>query len=192
MTTEIAALAAENKELLERLVRDFADEPIDGRRNGTSVGELANAHLHEVRMLGIGRPAPELVSVDLTGKPVRLVDLTGRVVVLDVWATWCGPCVAMIPQHRKLTKKYSEKPFTLVSINADENRDTLTKFMKKNPMPWTHWYNGSDGNIIAELNVSSHTRVFVLDEKGIIRFKDLRGKLLDAAVATLLEELKED
>lgn len=190
--TEIAPLAAESEKLLVHLVRDFADVPIDGRRNGTSVGQLANAHLHEVRKLGIGQPAPELVSVDLAGKPVRLVDLRGRVVVLDVWATWCGPCAAKIPQHRNLMKKHSGKPFTLVSINADENRDDLTEFMKKNPMPWTHWYNGSDGDIIAELNVWSYPRVFVLDGKGIIRFKDLRGKLLDDAVETLLEEPKED
>ena len=59
-------------------------------------------------------------------------------------------------------------------------------------MQWTHWYNGSDGNIIAELNVWSYPRVFVLDAKGIIRFKDLRGKLLDDAVETLLEELNAD
>ena len=192
VTTEIAPLSEASEELLGNLVRDFADVPIDGRRNGTKVGELANAHLHEVRKLGIGNPAPELVSVDLNGNPVRLVDLRGRVVVLDVWATWCGPCIAMIPQHRQLTKKLRGKPFTLVSINADENRDDLTDFIKNNPMPWTHWYNGSDGNIIAELNVWSYPRVFVLDAKGIIRFKDLRGKLLDDAVETLLEELNAD
>lgn len=190
VTTDIDQVTKESEKLLEQVVRDFADVAIEGRRNGKTLGDLAKGHLYESRQLAIGKAAPELKSVDLDNNPVRLADLKGRVVVLDVWATWCGPCRAMIPHQRQLVKRLNGRPFTLVSISVDEKRETLTEFLKKEPMPWTHWYNGPDGNIIAELNVWSYPRIYVLDAKGVIRYKDVRGKVLEQAVDALLKEVE--
>jgi thiol-disulfide isomerase/thioredoxin len=190
-TADTGQLTKEIEELLEQVVRDFADVPIEDRRNGKTLGELAKRHLTEIRHLAIGMPAPELTSVDLEGKPVRLADLKGKVVVLDVWATWCGPCRAMIPQERELVKRLGGKPFALVGISVDEKRETLAEFLKKEPMPWTHWYEGPDGKIIADLNVCSYPTIYVLDAKGVIRYKDVRGKFLDQSVDALLKEMEE-
>jgi thiol-disulfide isomerase/thioredoxin len=190
VTTDIDQVTKESEKLLEQVVSDFADVPVDGRRNGKTLGELAKGHLYEIRHLAIGKPAPELLSVDLDGKAVRLANMKGRVVVLDVWATWCGPCRAMIPHQRELVKRLNEKPFTLVSVSVDEKRETLTEFLKKEPMPWTHWYDGPEGRIIADLNVCSYPTIYVLDAKGVIRYKDVRGKLLDQAVDALLKEME--
>lgn len=190
VTTDIDKVTKEGEKVLEQVVRDFADVPIEDRRNGKTLGELAKGHLHEIRHLAIGKSAPELKSVDLDCKPVRLADLKGRVVVLDVWATWCGPCRAMIPHERGLVKRLDGKPFTLVSISVDEKPEIVTKLLKKEPMPWTHWFNGPDGRIIAELNVWSYPTIYVLDAKGVIRYKDVRGKLLDQAVDALLKEIE--
>jgi thiol-disulfide isomerase/thioredoxin len=190
VTTDIDKVTKESEKVLEQVVRDFADVPIEDRRNGKTLGELAKGHLHEIRHLAIGKPAPELKSVDLDRKPVRLADLKGRVVVLDVWATWCVPCQAMIPHQRGLVKRLDGKPFTLVSISVDEKPEIVTKFLKKEPMPWTHWFNGPDGRIIGELNVWSYPTIYVLDAKGVIRYKDVRGKLLDQAVDALLKEIE--
>jgi hypothetical protein len=88
VTTDLGKLTKETENLLEQVVRDFADVPIEDRRNGKTLGELAKGHLREIRHLAIGMPAPELKSVDLDGKPVQLADLKGKVVVLDVWAVW--------------------------------------------------------------------------------------------------------
>ena len=63
--------------------------------------------------------------------------------------------------------------------------------MKKEPMPWTHWHEGPDGKIIADLNVVSYPTIYVLDAKGVIRHKDVRGKFLDQAVDALLKEMAE-
>jgi hypothetical protein len=135
ITTDIEQVTKESEKLLEQVERDFADVPIAGRRNGRTLGELAKGHLHEIRDLAVGKPAPALKSIALDGKPVRLADLKGRVVVLDVWATWCGPCREMIPHQRELVKRLEEKPFTLVSISVDEKRETVAEFLKKEPMP---------------------------------------------------------
>jgi len=191
VTTDLGQLRKETESLLEQVVRDFADVPIEDRRNGKTLGELAKGHLREIRHLAIGMPAPELKSVDLDGKPVQLADLKRKVVVLDVWAVWCGPCRAMIPHQRELVKRLDGKPFALVSISVDEKRATLAEFLKKEPMPWTHWYEGPGGKIIADLNVRSYPTIYVLDATGVIRHKDLRGKFLDQAVDALLKEIEE-
>ena len=81
--------------------------------------------------------------------------------------------------------------YLLLKFVAGEKPDTVTEFLKKVPMPWTHWFNGPDGKIIAELNVWSYPTIYVLDAKGVIRYKDVRGKLLDQAVDALLKEIDE-
>jgi thiol-disulfide isomerase/thioredoxin len=95
--------------------------------------------------LSIGKDAPEIVTQDINGKKVKLSDLKGKVVVLDIWATWCQPCRAMIPHQRELVGKLKSKPFILVSISVDHDKETLKRFLEKEPMPWTHWWNGPEG-----------------------------------------------
>jgi len=190
VTADINQEIKEDEKLWERIARDFADLHNPESRKGRTMGADAKGHLHEIRDLGIGKTAPALTSVDLNGKPVRLGDLRGRVVVLDVWATWCGPCCAMIPHERELVKRLAGRPFELVSISVDEDRQTVIRFLEKEPMPWTHWFNGPDGLVIEELNVWSFPTIYVLDETGVIRYKDVRGEQLDRAIDKLLSTIE--
>lgn len=186
---DLPRLEREAEELFERLAKDYADVPVQ-RHTGKTIGAAAKAHLYEMRHLGIGKPLPELKSVDLAGRAVSIADLKGRVVVIDVWATWCGACHQMLPGQRALVKRLEGKPFTLVSVSADEKAEQVTEFLKATPMPWVHWFDGPDGRIQQVLNVTSYPTVYVIDAKGVIRHKDIRGKRLDAAVEALVAEIE--
>jgi thiol-disulfide isomerase/thioredoxin len=137
----------------------------------------------------IGKPAPELVTHDIDGKEAKLSDLKGKVVVLDIWATWCPPCRAMIPHEREMVERLKAKPFALVSISADEKKETLKEFLSKEKMPWTHWWNGSQGGVIEDWNVQYFPTIYVIDADGVVRHKDLRDEKLESAVNELLEHV---
>jgi thiol-disulfide isomerase/thioredoxin len=144
-----------------------------------------------VKVLFIGKKAPEAVSQNLDGKKVKLSSLKGKVVVLHFWTTLSGPCVAMIPHERDLVKRLKGKPFVLVSISADARKETLANFLEDNAMPWTHWWNGgAKGGLVEDWEVTQFPTIYVLDAKGVIRYKDVRGKAMDRAVLALLKETK--
>ena len=138
--------------------------------------------------LSIGCPSPELKIQALDGSEAKLSALKGNVVVLDIWATWCGPCRAMIPHEREMVERLRDKPFALVSISVDEKKETLTEFLAKEQMPWTHWWNGAEVGIITAWDVRYYPTIYVLDAKGVIRYKDLRDDELEKAVNVLLAE----
>jgi thiol-disulfide isomerase/thioredoxin len=153
----------------------------------------AEANLTAIRKFSIGKTAPDAQSTDLDGKAVKLSDYKGKVVVLDFWATWCGPCRGMIPHEREMVKKNAGKPFVFVSVSADDKKETLKEFIEKEPMPWVHWWSGAEGGVVREWNIQAYPTIFVIDAKGVIRGKIVGGgddneKRLDALVEKLVRE----
>lgn len=173
------------EDLLDKVVKDFGDV----KSGPNLLKDQASKVLFEIRNLTIGKTAPEVISKDLDDKEAKLSSLRGKVVVLDIWATWCGPCRAMIPHEREMVEKLKDKPFALVSISADEKKETLVEFLKKEKMPWTHWWEGKrKGGILTEWNVEFFPTIYVLDAKGVIRHKNIRGEQLEKAVEELIKE----
>lgn len=178
--------AAMGKEFVEKLMAN-ADE------NKKEAAQLANRVRVEysdvLPDLSIGQPVPEVISNDVSGQKVKLSDLRGKVVVLDIWTTWCGPCRAMVPHEREMVNRLKDEPFVLVSISADEEKEALTECLAEENMPWTHWWNGDTGGIVEDWDIHGFPAIYVLDSKGVIRYKDLRGQELEGAVHELLKEL---
>jgi thiol-disulfide isomerase/thioredoxin len=142
----------------------------------------------------VNSPAPETVSQDLDGKEVKLSDLKGKVVVLDFWATWCGPCRNMIPHTAKLHEKMKGKPLVIVSVSSDSQKEALTNFLKTTKMPWTHWWDGQR-KLSALYGISGIPTVYVVDHKGIIRHHQVgfggNSHDLDTMVEKLVKEAED-
>jgi thiol-disulfide isomerase/thioredoxin len=179
--------AREAEKYFARVEAEFADVPAG--RKGT-LGEMARGSLFELRHLQVGMKAPPAESKDLKGEKTSLADHKGKVVVLDIWATWCGPCKAMIPHERDMVKKFEGKPFALISISADEDKKELEDFLAKEPMPWVHWWEGAEAPLLKQWNVRFFPTIYVIDAKGVIRHKQVRGEELEKAVEKLLAEAK--
>jgi thiol-disulfide isomerase/thioredoxin len=160
-TNDLAA-SQEAEKLLEQLVAQSEGMPVRGKA-------MAEDNLKDIRVFGVGKPAPAAESKDLDDKAVSLADLKGKVVVLDFWATWCGPCKGMIPHERELVKKHAGKPFVFVSISADEKAEKVKDFVAKEPMPWTHWFSGPMGEPVKGWNIHGFPTLYIIDTKGVIR-----------------------
>jgi peroxiredoxin len=173
--------------LLEQVAKDYGDVPTRSDRG--TLGADARALLFRMRNLVVGKKAPDFVCSDVTGRPVRLSELKGRVVVLDFWYTGCDPCRRMFPHLRELTERMAGKPFSLIGISADEDRSVWAAFLKKERLPWSQWYSGP-GGVVSTWDVFSFPTLYVVDSKGVLRFLNPRGEALEKAVDALLTEIE--
>jgi thiol-disulfide isomerase/thioredoxin len=169
--------------------RHFPNPPPAGQDQ--TVAELALRELNKLRHLSVGQPALEIDGQDAEGDRFKLSDYRGKVVVLTFSGNWCGPCRGMYPEERKLVERLRGEPFALLSVNTDEDRQTLRKSIKEGEITWRCWWDGgTDGPIRKSWGIDSFPTVLVLDKEGVIRFKGVRGERLDKAVEALLKPAK--
>src|SRR6516164_15278 len=101
----------------------------------------------------------------------------------------------MYPHERSLVKRLLGKPFVLLGINSDTDKDELKKVMEKESITWRSWWNGpkgTSGPLSKKWNVHGWPTIYLLDSKGVIRYKNVRGEQMDEAVDKLLKELGVD
>jgi thiol-disulfide isomerase/thioredoxin len=178
---ETAKLSKEAEDLYESILKNYKDvKDIIG---------AAESELFVIRNLSIGKVAPDIEGVDSDGKAFKLSDYKGRVVVLDFWATWCSPCMALVPHEITLCKRLEGKPFAMVGVDFDATREELKKAEKENGITWRSFHDGRQGPIGDKWRIQAIPAIYVLDAKGVIRFKDVRKEKLDDAVDFLLKEM---
>lgn len=155
-----------------------------------TLADVAAANLDEMRSMNEGQAAPEIDGKDLDGRPMKLSDFRGKVVVLVFWGSWCGPCMREVPHERQLSEKFRDRPFTVLGVNCREKAEVAKATVEREKMTWPQWYDGEDdgGPIVEKYHVRGYPSLFLIDAKGVIRRTNVAGEDLDKAIEGLLKE----
>lgn len=137
-------------------------------------GDRASGESAETRRVAIGAPAPAYATVALNGDSVSLAGLRGKVVVLNIWATWCRPCRTEIPELQALHERFAERGLELVGVSVDNSgsEEDIKTFMQEFRMTFPVWKDPDERVSTRFLTVGVPT-TFLIDREGVLRFKHI-------------------
>jgi thiol-disulfide isomerase/thioredoxin len=140
----------------------------------------------------IGNLAPDFTAPRLNGGPFKLSDTRGKLVLLDFWATWCGPCRAEMPALKDIQKTFGADPrFLLVGVSCDEAAEAPAKYTKENSLVWTQVHGGKMLEGVAETYlIRAIPATFLIAPDGRVLAMNLRGPALKEAVRNALNDQK--
>ena len=175
------------------LVKELKTDYPDTKAGKNADAILANIQQQEAAKkiqseLVAGAKFPEFDEKDLEGKPLSPSRLKGKVVLIDFWATWCGPCVMELPNVLKTYEKHHEKGFEIIGVSLDQDQERLKNFLKQKNVTWQQYFDGKgwENKLAQKYGIQSIPATFLLDGEGKIIGRDLRGEALEQAVAKAL------
>lgn len=137
----------------------------------------------------VGKPAPDFTLPTPDNKSVSLSSLKGKYVLVDFWASWCGPCRKENPNVVKAYNQFKDKNFTILGVSLDEDKGAWQAAIAKDKLTWTHVSDlkGWQSTAAALYNVQSIPANFLLDKDGKIIAKNLRGEDLVTTLSSLIQ-----
>jgi len=178
----MSVLTRSEGEAARKLAAELRENPNTPER----VRQSAAGQLKKIEALG--KPlALKFTAVD--GREVDVAKMSGKVVLIDFWATWCGPCVAELPKVKAAYERLHPKGFEIVGLSFDQKKEALTAFVEKEHMTWPQFFDGKgwQNQFGVEFGINAIPAMWLVDKKGVLRDLNARGDL-EAKVEKLLAE----
>jgi thiol-disulfide isomerase/thioredoxin len=168
------------------ILSKFSD--VNSQLTEVTKGNLDN--LATERKLAVGGEPVAFNVTSIDGKTLSPAAYKGKVLLIDFWATWCGPCVAEMPNVKDIYAKFHPQGFEIVGISLDQSRDRLDQYIKSNQIAWPQYFDGKwwNNDVAVRYGIKSIPTTILVDKTGKIRYKSVRGKQLENAVQQLLAE----
>jgi thiol-disulfide isomerase/thioredoxin len=190
-----SALFADGRVLAYLMQDDAAKERfqqfVDLKTDDTPERRRALRYLSEPA-LARARMAPPFEVTTVDGKKVSLDDLQGQVVLIDFWATWCGPCREAMPHIRNIAKEHAEDPLVVLSVSVDKDEKAWSDFIAANKMTWPQYFNGGFGGLAKLYEVSAIPNTFTIDADGVLQAEHVGDAGIDGKIRKLVARAKEE
>ena len=135
---------------------------------------------HSFTALKPAKPASDFTLPDLDGKPVKLSDYRGKVVLVNFWATWCPPCRREMPSMERLAQRLKEQPFVILAVNQQEEADQVFAFTGQlDPAPTFPILFDHDSRVSHAWNVLGLPASFIVDKQGRVVYRAMGGREFD-------------
>jgi len=142
--------------------------------------------------LARARMAPPFAVDTLTGEHLSMDDLTGKVVLIDFWATWCGPCREALPHMLQIAKKFQGQPLVVLSVSLDSDEKKWKDFIAKNQMNWMHYRDGGFTGPVATLfGVKAIPQTFTVDADGVVQDQHIGDASIEGKLKKLVARAEE-
>lgn len=155
----------------------------------SKAGKSYAASIARMEKTAIGATAPDFVENDVNGQPISLKDYKGKYVLLDFWASWCGPCRRENPNVLKAWNKYKDKNFVIIGVSLDQAKEPWLAAIQKDGLSWTHisGLKGFDDPVAQLYEVNAIPVNYLIDPNGKIIATRLREVALDEKLASVLD-----
>ncbi len=156
---------------------------------GASIGAYLATLIKENKKNPIGKPLANFTQADTSGKNISLASFKGKYVLVDFWASWCGPCRQENPNIVATYQKYKNKNFTVLGVSLDKAKGPWMEAIKADGLAWTHVSDlqGWNNAVSQQFEIFSIPQSFLLDPNGNVVGKNLRGPALEAKLASLIK-----
>ncbi len=154
-----------------------------------SIGAYLATLIKENKKNPIGKPLANFTQADTSGKDISLASFKGKYVLVDFWASWCGPCRQENPNIVATYQKYKNKNFTVLGVSLDKAKGPWMDAIKADGLAWTHVsdLNGWNNAVSQQFEIFSIPQSFLIDPNGNVVGKNLRGPALEAKLASLIK-----